>query len=58
VLKMNWWKRLVENWKKFIEDTAKANDQMWKDQKPSCCALAVKARFIIFAARGAKRKIV
>ena len=35
---MNWWKRLVEKWEKFIEDTAKANDQMWKGQKPSCCS--------------------
>ena len=26
-------------WKKFIENTAKANDQMWKDQKPSCSAV-------------------
>jgi len=34
---MNWWKRLAEKWKRFIEDTAQANDQMWKDQKPSCC---------------------
>ena len=23
--------------KKFLEEGAKANDQMWKGQKPSCC---------------------
>lgn len=34
---MNWWKRLAEKWKKFIEDTAQANEQAWKGQKPSCC---------------------
>lgn len=34
---MNWWKRLVEKWRKFIEDTGRANDQMWKGQEPSCC---------------------
>ena len=39
---MRWWKRLVEKWKKFSEETAKANDQMWKGQKPSCCAKETK----------------
>jgi len=35
---MKWWKRLVEKWKKFIEETAKSNEEMWEGQKPSCCA--------------------
>lgn len=35
---MKWWKRLREKWKKFIEDTAKENEKMWKGQTPSCCA--------------------
>ena len=35
---MNWRERLAEKWKKFIEDTAKVNDRMWKGQKPSCCS--------------------
>lgn len=34
---MKWWERLVEKWEKFIEETGKANDQMWKGPKPSCC---------------------
>jgi len=34
---MRWWKRLVEKWKKFIEDTAKDNGRMWKGKAPSCC---------------------
>jgi hypothetical protein len=37
-MRMNWWRRLVEKWRKFIEDTSKANEEMWKGQKPSCCA--------------------
>lgn len=50
---MNWWKRLVEKWRKFIEDAAKDNDQMWKGQGPSCgfgyrkpnyCLLACSAK--------------
>jgi len=39
---MNWWERLVEKCRKFIEDTAKANEKMWKGQKPSCCAKETK----------------
>jgi hypothetical protein len=35
--KINWWKRLIEKWRKFLEEGAKANEQMWKGQKPSCC---------------------
>ena len=34
---MSWWKRLAERWNKFMEETAKSNDQMWKGRKPSCC---------------------
>lgn len=34
---MNWWKKLLKKWEKFMEDTAKDNKQMWKGQKPSCC---------------------
>ncbi len=34
---MKWWKKVADKWKKFIEETAKANDQMWKGQAPSCC---------------------
>jgi hypothetical protein len=33
---MNWRERLVEKWKKFVEDAAKDNDQMWKGETPSC----------------------
>lgn len=29
---------MAEKWKKFIEDTAKANDQVWKGKEPSCCS--------------------
>ena len=35
---MSWWKRLIEKWKEFIEDTAKGNDLRWKGETPSCCA--------------------
>ncbi len=35
---MKWWKRFVEKYKKFIEDTGKANQEMWKGRKPSCCS--------------------
>lgn len=34
---MKWWKGLVDKWKGFIEDTAEANEKMWKGRKPSCC---------------------
>lgn len=34
---MNWWERLVEKWKRFIEETAKENEKMWKGENPSCC---------------------
>lgn len=35
---MRWWKRLVEKWKRFIEEAAKDNEKMWKGKRPSCCA--------------------
>jgi hypothetical protein len=34
---MKWWKKLVEKWKKFIEETGKENDQMWEGKRPTCC---------------------
>jgi hypothetical protein len=34
---MSWWRKLIEKWQKFIEDTGKANEEMWKSQQPSCC---------------------
>ena len=42
---MNWWKGLVEKWRKFIEDAAKANDRMWKGQTPSCCKKEKKENY-------------
>ncbi len=39
---MRWLKRLMERWKRFIEEAAKANERMWKGQRPSCCAKETK----------------
>ena len=36
-LKMKWVKRILEKWKRFIEETAKENEKMWKGESPSCC---------------------
>lgn len=29
---------MAEKWRKLLEEGAKANEQMWKGQTPSCCS--------------------
>lgn len=34
---MKLWKNFINKWRKFLAETARANEKMWQNKPPSCC---------------------